>query len=106
MKKLFSEKQSQYPCQYCGECPVWLSYGEEGGPQTDAELELECQLKGCDLIGRTVFEEEMFGAIQCFMSEVVRYIETTPEMPPIPKDNFMKQMVDYVSKTLHPSKDK
>lgn len=30
MKETAFEKKFQYPCQYCGECPVWLGAFEEG----------------------------------------------------------------------------
>lgn len=30
MKETEFEKKFQYPCQYCGECPVWLGAFEDG----------------------------------------------------------------------------
>ena len=49
----------KYPCNYCGECSVWLAAFEEGtGLDTLDAVKVQCRKMKCALVGKEVLPEE------------------------------------------------
>lgn len=68
---------NQFPCQFCGECPVWLAYGEENGPKTDKELYEACKSKNCPLYGRNTKEVEFYRMVCSILKKIITVLSTT-----------------------------
>ena len=48
-----------YPCNYCGECPIWLAAYEIPELSTSGEVVEACRKRGCSLVGMPVPREEL-----------------------------------------------
>ena len=49
----------KYPCNYCGECSIWLAAFEEGtGLDTLEAVETQCRKIKCALVGKEVLPED------------------------------------------------
>ena len=47
----------RYPCNHCGECPVWLAAYDAEEVKTYDELLKVCVERNCELVGKVVKEE-------------------------------------------------
>ena len=43
-----------YPCNYCGNCPIWLAAYETPELQTLEDIIKECEKRNCELLGKEV----------------------------------------------------
>ena len=49
----------KYPCNYCGECSVWLSAFEEGtGLDALETIKAQCRKMKCALVGKEVLSKD------------------------------------------------
>lgn len=46
-----------YPCNYCGECPVWLAAYNHPTLMTYEAVINACEFEGCPLVGQEVKED-------------------------------------------------
>ena len=52
------DHKDTYPCNYCGECSLWLAAFEPGvGIDTWEDLIIQCVKRGCDLVGKKVEQD-------------------------------------------------
>jgi hypothetical protein len=51
--------QELYPNNNCGECPGWLAFGEDGGPQSKEEL-INVMCKDC-----YIYNQQRYGDHTC-----------------------------------------
>ena len=47
-----------YPCNYCGECPIWLASFDHPSLSTIERIKLACQRAGCHLVDTEVEDVE------------------------------------------------
>lgn len=47
----------RYPCNHCGECPVWLAAFDAKEVKTYDKVLKACARRNCELVGKVVEEE-------------------------------------------------
>lgn len=49
------DHKNTYPCNYCGECSLWLAaFDKDSKIETWEDLLVQCIKRGCDLVGKRV----------------------------------------------------
>jgi hypothetical protein len=64
-----------YPCDYCGECPIWLAAYDDERVDTYEKILAECEKRNCHLVGKEVIDEfNNIGNIYLTSSKELRII--------------------------------
>lgn len=56
-KSMNIDEFARYPCNHCGECPVWLAADDAEEVKTYDKLLKVCIEQNCELVGKVVEEE-------------------------------------------------